>query len=404
MSAPRLNFAGALARSFITSKLTIVFVLGALALGVLAVMLTPREENPQIVVPGAMVAVALPGATAEEVDRLVVSPLQGILSEMTGVDHSYGNASPGVGTVQVQFKVGEPPEDSLVKLYNRVIANRGRLPADAGVPQIQAVDADDVPIVTVTLASSAYDDHGLKRLADAVAERLRSTPGAAGVSVHGGRDREIGMALDPVRLQAFAISPTAAQAALTAANAALTLDGPVASGRTHELRFAGELDSARTIRNLVVGVHDGRPVKLGDIATISDGPHPEITRLSRFAFGAGHVGAEDSAEEMPAVTIAVAKKKGENAVAVAHALEDRVQRMQAAFIPQSVHVVVTRDDGQKADDAVNGLLEHILIALVTVSLVMLVLGAAHQFGQGNLPAIGIGHGIAVPQPLPVSCP
>lgn len=371
MSGSSLNLAGRLARSFLTSKLTIVFVLGALALGALAVLLTPREENPQIVVPGAMVVVALPGATAEEVDRLVVSPLQGILSEMTGVDHSYGNASPGLGTVQVQFKVGEPPEDSLVKLYNRVIANRARLPMDAGVPLIQAVDADDVPIVTVTLASDAYDDHGLKRLADAVAERLRSTPGAAGVTVYGGRDREIGVALDPVRMQAFAISPATAQAALTAANSALTLNGPVSGDETHELRFAGDLDSARAIRNLVVGVHDGQPIKLGDVATVTDGSNEEITQLSRFAFGPGDARAEEAIDEMPAVTIAVAKKKGENAVAVAHAVEDRVQRMQASFIPQAVHVVVTRDDGQKADDAVNGLMEHIMIALITVSFVML---------------------------------
>jgi multidrug efflux pump subunit AcrB len=371
MSGSSLNLAGRLARSFITSKLTIVFVLGALALGALAVLLNPREENPQIVVPGAVVVVALPGATAEEVDRLVVSPLQGILSEMTGVDHSYGNASPGLGTVQVQFKVGEPPEDSLVKLYNRVITSRARLPMDAGVPLIQAVDADDVPIVTVTLASDAYDDHGLKRLADAVAERLRSTPGAAGVTVYGGRDREIGVALDPVRMQAFAISLATAQAALTAANSALTLNGPVSGNETHELRFAGDLDSARAIRNLVVSVHDGQPIKLGDVATVTDGSNEEITQLSRFAFGPGDARAEEAIGEMPAVTIAVAKKKGESAVAVARAVKDRVQRMQASFIPQAVHVVVTRDDGQKAEDAVNGLMEHIIIALVTVSFVML---------------------------------
>lgn len=371
MSAPPLNLAGWLARSFITSKLTIVFVLGALAIGALAMVLTPREENPQIVVPGAMVAVALPGATAEEVDLLVVSPLQGILSEMTGIDHSYGNASPGLGTVQVQFKVGEPPEDSLVKLYNRVIANRGRLPADAGIPLIQAVDADDVPIVTVTLASRTYDDHGLKRLADVIAEHLRSTPGAAGVTLHGGRDREIGVALDPVRMQAFAISPATAQAALTAANSALTLKGPASSAGTHELRFAGDLSSAAAIQNLVIAVHGGRPIKLGDVAVVTDGPHPEITQLSRFAFGAGDSRIGEIAGEMPAVTIAVAKKKGENAVAVAREVEERVQHMQAGFIPQAVHVVVTRDDGQKADDAVNGLVEHIAIAVVTVGLLML---------------------------------
>src|SRR3546814_10764383 len=196
MTEAPLNLAGRLAKTFITSKLTIVFLLASLLLGTLAVALTPREENPQIVVPGAMVTVALPGATAEEVDRLVVGPLEGVLSEMTGVDHSYGGAQPGVGMVAVQFKVGQPPEASLVTLYHRVIGNRGRLPPDAGIPLIQAVDADNVPIVTVTLASPTYDDYGLKRLADSVAERLRSTPGVSVVSVYGGRNREIDVAFE----------------------------------------------------------------------------------------------------------------------------------------------------------------------------------------------------------------
>lgn len=372
MNGVSLNMAGRLARAFITSKLTIVFIVASLLLGVVAVIATPREENPQIVVPGAMVTVALPGATAEEVDRLVVAPLEGVLSELSGVDHSYGLAQPGLGVVQVQFKVGENPEDSLVKLYNRVIANRGRLPPDAQLPLIQAVDADDVPIVTVTLASESYDDHGLKRLADSVAERLRSTPGVSVVSVHGGRDREVGVAFDPVRLQAFSFSLSEARAALAAADVGLNLSGPAASDEITRLRYAGELGSAEAVRDLVIGVRSGRTVKVGDVAIVTDGPHGEIERLSRFGFGPADERAAATRGEMPAVTIAIAKKRGENAVAVSNAVADRVARMQDSFIPQAVHVVTTRDDGQKADAAVMGLLEHLGIALVTVGLVMLV--------------------------------
>ncbi|AJA11748.1 MAG: AcrB/AcrD/AcrF family protein [Hyphomonas sp.] len=371
MTEAPLNLAGRLAKTFITSKLTIVFLLASLLLGTLAVALTPREENPQIVVPGAMVTVALPGATAEEVDRLVVAPLEGVLSEMTGVDHSYGVAQPGVGMVQVQFKVGQPPEDSLVKLYNRVIANRGRLPADAGIPLIQAVDADDVPIVTVTLASPTYDDYGLKRLADSVAERLRSTPGVSVVSVYGGRNREIDVAFDPVRLQAFSISLAEARGALAASDVGLNLSGPVEAGKLERLRYAGELGSAAAVRDLVIGVRNGRTIKIGDVATVSDGPRDEIMHLSRFAFAAGDPRAKLGEGEMPAVTIAVAKKKGENAVTVSEAVANRVERMQASFIPRAVHVVTTRDDGQKADEAVDGLMEHLAIALITVSFIML---------------------------------
>ena len=371
MSEPSQNLAGRLAKTFITSKLTIVFILAALVLGALAVMLTPREENPQIVVPGAMVSVALPGATAEEVDRLVVAPLESVLSEMTGVDHSYGVAQPGLGIVQVQFKVGQDPQDSLVKLYNRVIANRGRLPGDAGIPLVQAVEADDVPIVTITLASPSYDDYGLKRLADTMAERLRSTPGVSVVSVNGGRDREVNVAFDPVRLQAFSISLLEARGALAASDVGLTLTGPVAAGQVEKVRYAGALNSVPAVRDLVIGVRQGRPIKIGDVATVTDGPRDEVMRLSRFAFGPGDERAKLGQGEMPAVTIAVAKKKGENAVAVSRAVADRVERMQAAFVPRAVHVVVTRDDGQKADDAVSGLMEHLGIALVTVSFIML---------------------------------
>ena len=140
----------------------------------MAVVMTPREENPQILVPGAVVQVSLPGASPAEVEELIVTPLEGILSEMRGVDHTYGTAQSGVGIIQVMFKVGQPKEESLVRLYDRIMANLTRLPSDAGAPQIRAVDADDVPIVTVTLASRNYDDYALKRLADRMGERLRS--------------------------------------------------------------------------------------------------------------------------------------------------------------------------------------------------------------------------------------
>ena len=175
-------------------------------LGVLAMLLTPREENPQILVPGAQVSVTLPGASAKEVEELVVTPLEGILSEMTGVDHTYAVAQNSFGAVAVEFKVGQPKEASLVKLYDRVMSNRARLPSDAGIPQIRSVDVDDLAVVTVTLASPSYDDYGLKRLADRMAERLRSLDNISVVTVRGGHDREIRVELDPERLQAFGLT------------------------------------------------------------------------------------------------------------------------------------------------------------------------------------------------------
>lgn len=371
MSDAPLNLAGRLAKAFITSKLTGVLVLGITILGVMAALLTPREENPQILVPGAVVSVSLPGASSAEVEELIVTPLEGILSEMTGVDHTYGFARNSAGVVQVMFKVGQPKEGSLVKLYDRVMANRGRLPADAGAPLVKAVDADDVPIVTVTLASHQYDDYALKRLADRMAERLRSLENVSVVTVVGGRDREISVELDPERLQAFGVTLGQVYAAFSSANLSIPLQSTVRDRRLEAVKLQGFFTSAEDVRNQIVGVHDQRPISVEDIGVVTDGPRTEVERLSRFAFGAGdrRAGGAD-AGEMPAVSIAVAKKKGANAVLVADAVGERIERMKRSMLPEDVHVVVTRDDGRKADDAVNTLIEHLGIAVVTVSLVL----------------------------------
>ncbi|RAI42518.1 efflux RND transporter permease subunit, partial [Rhodoplanes roseus] len=371
MTEPPLNLAGRLAETFIASKLTSVLVLGVTILGILAVMLTPREENPQILVPGAAVSVALPGASAAEVEDLIVTPLEGILSEMAGVDHTYAVAQTGVGTIQVMFKVGQPKEASLVRLYDRVLANRGRLPADAGLPQVRAVDADDVPVVSVTLASRHYDDFALKRLADRMAERLRSIENVSVVSVRGGRDREIGIELDPERLQSFGVTLGQVSATFTATNLTVPLQSTVRSGRVEAVKLQGFFASADDVRNQIVAVHDQRPISIGDIATVTDGPRSEVERLSRFAFGPGDPRFERTGEgEMPAVNIAVAKRKGANAVVMAKAVEEGIARMQSSMVPDEVHVVVTRDDGRNADNAVNTLIEHLGIAVFTVSVVL----------------------------------
>ena len=373
MADGRLNFAGILARTFVTSKLTIVFIVGVMLLGILAVILTPREENPQILVPAAQVTVVLPGASAKEVEELIVTPLEGILSEMTGVDHTYGVAQNSVGVVQVQFKVGQPKEVSLVKLYDRVMSNVSRFPADAGLPQIRSMDADDVPIVTVTLASRHYDDFSLKRLGDRMAERLRSLGNVSVVTVRGGQPRQISVELDPERLRAYEVSLSQVYSAFSASNLSLPLKETVQDGKVTAIKLQGQFTTAADVLNQIVATHQGRPITIADIAVVTDGPPTEVERFSRFSFGAGDERFKSlGQEEMPAVTLAVAKKKGVNAVFVADSVLDRIGRMKDAFVPGDVEVVVTRNDGQKANDAVNGLMEHLAIAVVTVSIVMVV--------------------------------
>ncbi|MDI1274766.1 MULTISPECIES: efflux RND transporter permease subunit [unclassified Polaromonas] len=370
MNQHKLNSAGRLANLFVTSKLTILFMLACILLGLLAVTLTPREENPQIVVPGAQVWVTLPGASAEEVEELVIRPLEGIVKQIAGVDHTYATAVNSMGVLMVQFKVGEDKEKSLVKLYDRVLGQRERLPAGAGEPLIRSVDVDDVPIVTVTLASEIYDDYALKRLADRLMEGLRSLDKVSAISVKGGRDRELRIELDPQRLQAFGVTLDQVHATLRASNVAAPLGTVVQQGQNRQVFLDGFLSSAQDLKRVIVGSHAGRPIYLGDVAQVVDGPPQERTHLSRLTFGPADARfGKTQQAEMPAVTLAVAKKAGSNAVFVANDVLERIERMKAQFVPAGVELVVTRNDGEKADAAVSGLIEHLGIAVLAVFLV-----------------------------------
>ena len=370
----RLNSAGRLAEIFVSSKLTVLFMLACALLGLLAMALTPREENPQIVVPGAEVRVALLGASPEEVEELVIRPLEGIVKQIPGVDHTYATAMNSLGVLMVQFKVGENKEKSLVKLYDRVLGQRDRLPLGAMEPLIRSVDVDDVPIVTVTLASERYDDYALKRLADRMLEGLRSLEAVSTTFVQGGRDREMRIELDPQRLQSFGVTLDQVRAFLSAGNVAAPLGTVVQQGENRQVYLDGFLASAEELGRLIVGNHAGRPIYLGEVARVVDGPPDERDKLSRLAFGPADArfGKAQQAEmpaEMPAVTLAVAKKAGTNAVVVADEVLARIERMRAQFVPADVELVVTRNDGQKADAAVNGLIEHLGIAVLAVFLV-----------------------------------
>ena len=381
MKDSSLNPAGKIAEIFVNSRLTILFIIGCSLLGVIAVLQTPREENPQIVVPAVEIVIALPGASAREVEELVVTPLEGLVSQITGVDNTYARALNSVGIVTVRFRCGEDEEKSLVKIYDRVIGNRHLFPKDAGEPVIKSIDVDDVPIVTVTLASKVYDDYGLKRLADHMIERLRSLEEVSVTLVKGGRDREIRIELDPERLQAFAITMAQIQGMLATANLSVPIDTIVKKGRNKSMFLHGFLASATDVERLIVGMHQGRPIYLEDVAEVIDGPMTERDSVSRFGFGRADSRFETSgSDEMTAVTIAVAKKQGTNAVSVADDILERIARMQQNLIPGDVELIVTRNDGEKADNSVNLLLEHLGIAILTVfAVVALFLGLKEAF-------------------------
>lgn len=372
MTERPFNAAGWLAGFFVDSKLTPLVILAVAVFGTLALLLTPREENPQILVPAAQVSVALPGASAQEVENLLLTPLEAALSQMAQVEHTYGTASNSLATVQVEFDVGVPKEAALVRIYDKVEQLRTRLPSQAGPPMVTPVDADDVPVVAITLASAEYGDYALKRLADRVAERLRSVRGVSIVQVYGGRDRELRVEIEPERMQAFGVTLDQGLARLAASNLARPVGDITERGERAEVYLDNQLDSLQALSRLVVGESAGRLVYLEDVARVVDGPPHDRHSMARLGFGPGDPRFRQAdAAELPAVTIAVAKKAGENAVRIGHEVQERVRRMQREFLPDAVQVITTRNDGDKADDAVNTLVEHLAIAIVTVVAVLL---------------------------------
>jgi multidrug efflux pump subunit AcrB len=369
-----MNMAGKLARAFLTSKLTALTIIAVTLTGLLALMVTPREYNPQIVVPAANIIVAKPGASATEIHNLVVKPLEAIMNAQSGVDHTFGYATNDFGLVTVQFKVGENQEDSLVKMYNQLMQNWDRIPPGAMEPMVKPINVDDVPIMALTLNSSAHEDSKLREVAQRLLEHLRNVPGVSFTQVIGGRLRAVNVWIDPQRLEAAGLSLDRLDQMLRGANVAAPLGELTQDNRSRHLRLSGFLGSAEEVGRIVVGVsRQGGPVYLKDIAKIEDGPE-EIEETTRFAYGpaAAQKGAGGHLGERPAVTLAIAKKAGTNAVVVANAVLAKLEDLKKQAIPAGVDVAVTRNDGAKADAAVNELVMHLGIAIGSVVLILVV--------------------------------
>ena len=373
MSETRLNLAGLIARTFVDSKLTPLIVLAILLLAVFAALNTPREENPQILVPGAVVTFDFQGATSAQVERLVVAPMEGRLREIEGIKHSFASSRPGQGQIQLQFLVGTDQDAAINRVRQKVDEARRLLPDGAAEPQIRQLDTDDIPIVTVTLASHVYDDNALRRMAERMAERLNTIEEVAVVQVHGGRDREIRVNLDPARLQAFGVTMSEGITMVAASNVSALVGDLVRDGQRRSVYLEGRLNSLEQVRRLPVGSHRGQLIYLEDVGEIVDGPIPERDHVTRLAFGPGDPRHSDDATtgEMAAVTLSAAKKPQTNSVRVSHSVLAMVEKMKAQFVPEGVVVVTTRDDGKIADHTVNSLIFELAIAVVAVMLVLI---------------------------------
>ncbi len=363
-----MNIAGKLAHTFIASKITALIMLAVTLAGLLALFVTPREYNPQIVVPAANIMVAKPGAGPREIENLVVRPLEAIMNAQAGVDHTYGYATNDFGVVTVQFKVGEDQEKSLVKIYNQLMQNLDRIPPGAMQPVVKPINVDDVPILTLTLSSARLDGTALREIAEKMLVHLRGVPGVSFTEVAGGAPRAVNVWISPAKLAAAGIPLEQVDKILQGNNAAAPIGNVVNGNHVAPVRIDSFLGDARQVGDIIIGAPNGKPVYLRDVAKIEDGPEL-VDYLSHFAYGAAAKHAPRG-QEMAAVTIAIAKKSGTNAVVVVDDVLKKLHEIEAYALPQGVHVTVTRNDGAKANDAVNTLVEHLGIAILTVSLLM----------------------------------
>ncbi len=355
-------------RKFLTSQLSIILIILSLCLGVAAVLVTPREEEPQIVVPLADVYVQAPGASPAEVEKLVATPLERLLWQIDGVEYVYSISRKDMAVVTVRFYVGEDRENSLVKLHNKISMNIDQVPPIVQGWIIKPVEIDDVPIVNLTLYSNRYDDAQLRRIGEETLARLSEVKNISRTEIVGGRKREIRVEPTPERMAGFGVSLLEIHRALQGADAAVTAGAFSQFNTEYTVASNSFISSAREVAALMVGVRKGRPVYLRDVARVIDGPRESdsYTRIGYSHRLRKEQNREDRPLTYPAVTLALAKKKGTNAVDVARAILARIETLKQTVIPDGVNVEVTRNYGETAQQKVNGLLSSLGFAILTV--------------------------------------
>ncbi|MDM7921160.1 MAG: efflux RND transporter permease subunit, partial [Pyrinomonadaceae bacterium] len=289
-----LGIAGKLAAGFIRSKLTPLIIAASVLLGLGAVVMLPREEEPQIIVPMIDVMVQMPGATSEEVAERVTKPMEKLLWEIPGVEYIYSTSSPGVSMAIVRFEVGQNEEDAIVRLNQKMSANLNLVPPGASMPLIKPRSIDDVPILAITLSSNRYDHFTLRRIAAQVADQIKEIPDVSEVTLIGGQRRQVRVLLDESRMSSRNVAPAAIVPMLQQANRQLTSGTFSSQNREAIVETGNFLTSAQDVGNVVVGVFGDRPVYLRDIATIADGPEVPADYVMFGSTGRGH--AEEGAE------------------------------------------------------------------------------------------------------------
>ncbi|HVC31757.1 MAG TPA: efflux RND transporter permease subunit, partial [Steroidobacteraceae bacterium] len=388
----KLGVSGRLAQRFLHNQLTPLLAIAALAVGLFALVVTPREEDPDINVTFANILIPYPGASPSQVESQVATPMEQVLSEISGVKHIYSVSRPGLAILTVQYEVGEPRTQAIVRLYNAVYSHQDWRPPNAGIlpPLIRPMGIDDVPIVTLTLWTTdpSRGSYQLGEVARSIETQLLRVPGTRRVQTIGAPQSLVRVELDPQKLAGYGLTAAGLARSLAAANLVRQAGSLIDNDRDIPVQ-AGDLLAGRDdVANLVVGVYHGRPVYLRDVARVLMQPdQPD----SYVWFGTGPGAAARGLPQVPyapAVTVAIAKKPGTNAITIARQVIQRVQQLRGTYIPAGVHVTVTRDYGVTADQKAMKLIEKLIFA--TVSVVLLVL-----LTMGRREAVVVGTAVTV---------
>ncbi len=373
------GIAGRLAGSFIRSKLTPLIIAASVLLGIGAIVMLPREEEPQIIVPMIDVMVEMPGASPREVEERVTRPMEKLLWEIPGVEYIYSTSSPGSSIAIVRFQVGQNEEDAIVRLNQKLLANFDLIPQGASQPLIKPRSIDDVPILALTLSSSRYDHFTLRRLAAQISDQIKEVTNVSDVKIIGGQRRQVRVLLDDGKMASRNISPASIIPILQQSNQQRASGTLTTQNREVLVETGNFFATAEDVANVAVGVFGDRPVFLREIAAIVDGPeepadyvmygHVVSGEHGEAAAGSPNTGIE------PAVTLAISKRKGTNAIEISEKVLEKVEALKGSFIPHDVRVSTTRNYGETAAEKSNELLLHMLIAIASVSvLIMLALG------------------------------
>jgi multidrug efflux pump subunit AcrB len=370
MTPQRCGLAGHVAQVFVNSPLTPLIIVASMLLGVGALLLLPREEEPQIIVPMIDVFVQMPGATAREIEERVTKPMEKLIWEVPGVEYIYSTSSPGIAMAIVRFRVGENEESSIVRLNQKMSANFDLIPPGASLPLIKPRSIDDVPILALTLSSSVYDPLTLRRIAAQLHDQVKEVPNVAEVKIIGGQRRQVRVVLDQTRMAAYGIAPAALVQSLGQSNTQIRA-GSFSSENTEQLvETNGFFTNEDEIGNTVVSVSNGHPVYLRNVAAIKDDAE-ELANYVLYGSGPAAQSEPTGRALLPAVTLSVAKRKGTNAIDIADAVIDRVEHLKnGVLIPAGVDVSVTRNYGETAAAKSNELLLHMLLAVLSVSLLI----------------------------------